>query len=234
MWYHIGMKKNIIAVAFATFSLAGCFTLSQTPYPDAVLTSVEAGRNLSVQLSGFEAAVTSYVPVYSYETVYAPDGHRRHRRHWHTMTVVRQTHIPQVEATAAYVGRAADALEKSGFMLNAANPKYRIDVAFSGPFVSNSEGAAMLVWPLVSLLTADYGTQTWTARMKIYDVATGKVVLYKDYTQKYESYVWGPIPIFSPGGSRNSDYGFMQCWCLSALTDLAMSDATAFLSAQAR
>jgi hypothetical protein len=70
--------------------------------------------------------------------------------------------------------------------------------------------------------------------MKIYDMSTGKVCLFKDYTQKYESYVWGPIPIFSPAGSGKSSYNFMQNWCLSALTDLAMADATAFLSARAK
>ena len=35
-------------------------------------------------------------------------------------------------------------------------------------------------------------------------------------------------------GSVKSSFNFMQNWCLSALTDLAMADATAFLSARAR
>ena len=130
--------------------------------------------------------------------------------------------------------RATDILEKCGFTLQSTSSQYRVDVAFSGPFVSNGENAASLAWTLFSCLTADYGVQTWSARMKVYDMSTGKVCLCKDYSQKYESYVWGPIPIYSPAGSVKSSFNFMQNWCLSALTDLAMADATAFLSARAR
>lgn len=228
------MNKNTIISAACAVLLTGCFTVSETPFPDVVQSSLGAGKDLSVQLSGFEASVTSYLPVYGYETIHMPVFRGRHRRCYHTATIARETYVPQVENTTIYIDRAVDVLEKCGFTLNNAAPKYRIDVSFSGPFVSNSESAAVLAWTLFSLFTADYGVQTWSARMKIYDVATGKVVLFKDYTQKYESYVWGPIPIFSPGGSEKSNHNFMQNWCLSALTELAMADATAFLHSHAK
>ena len=128
------------------------------------------------------------------------------------------------------VRRATDTLEKCGYILQTTTPKYRVEVKFSGPFVSDGEVAEAAAWSLFSILTADYGVQTWSARLKIHNLTTGKVELFKDYTQKYESLVWGPIPIFSPAGSDKSNYNMMQSWCLTALTDLAMADATAFLA----
>lgn len=231
LWYHTGMKTKYIALLLASVFCGGCFTISETPFPEVVHTSVGADRNLAVQLSGFEATVTTYVPVYGWETVHSSTPCRRHRHHTHTYTTVAtETYVPQVENTSAYIDRATDILKKCGFVLQSSKPRYRINVNFSGPFVSGSESASTLAWSLFSAFTADYGVQTWTARMKIYDLSTGKVCLFNDYTQKYESYVWGPIPIFSPAGSEKSNYGFMQDWCLAALTDRAMADATSFLA----
>jgi hypothetical protein len=54
-----------------------------------------------------------------------------------------------------------------------------------------------------------------------------------DYSERYSALVWGPIPLFSPASSDKTSASKMQGWCLSALTDRAMADATAFLAAQA-
>lgn len=234
MCYHIAMKTKVLAVVSVALAFAGCFTVSETPFPDAERTSLKEGQTLAVQLSGFEASVTTYVPIYGYETVHTSVPCRRHRSHGSAMTVMSETYVPHVYNTSAYIDRASDAFEKCGFVLKSPTaPQYRVDVSFSGPFVSDSEELSILAWSLFSLLTADYGVQTWTARMKIYDAA-GKVCLYKDYTQTYESCVWGPIPLLSPGGSDKSNDHYMQNWCLSALTDLAVADATAFLAAKAK
>lgn len=235
LWYHIIMKINLPAAVLATSLLTGCFTVSETRFPEVVQTSLAPDKNLSVQISGFEATVTTYIPVYGWETVYDSTPCRRHRRHIHSYTTVAtQSYIPKVENTATYINQATDILEKCGFVLQGSAPQYRIDVVFSGPYVSNGDSALSHAWTLLSLFTAEYGVQTWSARLKIYDNATGKVCLYNDYSQKYESLVWGPIPFFSPAGSDKSSYGYMQSWCLSALTDRVMADATAFLSAKAR
>ena len=220
--------KIILSLALASI-LSGCFTVSETEYPQVEQASLPGGRDLPVQLSGFEAAVTSYVPVYGYETVLTSGPRHRHHRHLYATTIATETYVPQVNNTTAFIDRATDILEKCGFTLQTTQPKYRVEVKFSGPFVSNSENAKSLAWTLFTVFTTDYGVQTWTARMKIYDIATGKVCLFKDYTQKYESYVWGPIPIFSPAGSDKTSYNMMQSWCLTALTDRAMADATRFL-----
>ncbi len=216
--------------AFAAAFLAGCFTVSETEYPLVNQTALAKERSLPVQLAGFEASITSYVPVYGYETVLAPGPGPRHRRHLYATTIATETYIPQVNNTTAFLDRATDTLEKCGFTLQTTRPQYRIEVKFSGPFVSGSENAASLAWTLFTAFTTDYGVQTWTARMKIYDNVTGKVCLFRDYTQKYEAYVWGPLPIFSPAGSDKCSYNVMQSWCLTALTDRAMADATAFLA----
>jgi hypothetical protein len=68
--------------------------------------------------------------------------------------------------------------------------------------------------------------------LKIYDVASDRLVHHKDFSQRYEAIVWGPIPIFSPAGSDTISYGSMQNWCLSALTDLSVAEAMTFLGAQ--
>jgi hypothetical protein len=233
MWYHIVMKIKALMIPFAASAFAGCITFSETQFPVAAPAPIDANRTLSVQLSGFEATVTTYVPIYGWETVHDSTPCRRHRHHTHTYeTIAVETYIPQVENTLAYIRRATDTFEKCGFTLQSATPQYRVDVAFSGPFVSNGESVESLAWALLSLLTADYGVQTWSARMKIYDLSTGKVCLYKEYSQKYESYIWGPIPIFSPAWSGKNSYNAMQSWCLTALTDRATADATQFLAVQ--
>lgn len=228
------MKTKFIFILLAVLSFTGCFTISETQFPEVVQTSLSPDKNLNVQLSGFEATVTTYIPIYGYETVYTSTPGCYRRRHGHLTTVATETYVPQVNNTKAYIDRATDALEKCGYTLQTTTPQYRVDVTFSGPFVSNSESAESLAWTLFSLLTADYGVQTWSARMKIYDISTGKVCLFKDYTQKYESYVWGPIPIFSPAASDKSNYNYMQSWCLTALTDRVMADATKFLATVAK
>jgi hypothetical protein len=225
------MKTLKTLTMAALLASAGCFTVTETEYPASTFTAAPANKNLHVQLSGFEAAITTYVPVYGYETVLTPGrgpGPRRHRLY--ATTIATETYVPQVNNSTVFLDRATDTLEKCGYILQTTTPKYRVEVKFSGPFVSDGEVAEAAAWSLFSILTADYGVQTWSARLKIHNLTTGKVELFKDYTQKYESLVWGPIPIFSPAGSDKSNYNMMQSWCLTALTDLAMADATAFLA----
>lgn len=228
------MRTKPLIIFFSVLLFAGCFTVSETPFPSVVQTSIGPEKNLEVLLSGFEATVTTYIPVHGYETVLMSSPCRRHRRHHYTSTVATVTYVPQIDKTTVFFDRATDTLEKCGFNLQAEKPRYKVDVDFSGPFISGSENAASLAWFLFTLLTTDYGVQTWNARMKIYDMSTGKVCLFKDYSQKYEAYVWGPIPLFSPAGASKTGYNAMQSWCLTALTDRAMADATAFLASVAR
>ena len=58
------MKKIICLVPLAL--LAGCFTLKQTEVPGVQLSHAPEGRDIRVAVSGFEATVTSYIPIYGY------------------------------------------------------------------------------------------------------------------------------------------------------------------------
>ena len=226
------MKKTIMTLSLLAF--AGCFTIFESEYP-AVEMATAGNADVKVQLSGFEAAVTTYEVLYGYETSYRYHyGYRRHYGYWGPSTVMTETYVPQTRATSAYIDRATEILELNGFNPKTDKPEYRIEVKFSGPFVSDGERAAEAAWTIFSLLTADYGVHTWTAKLKIYDVATGKLLMHYDYSERYSALVWGPIPLFSPAGSDKTSANSMQNWCLMALTDRAMADATAFLSAQAK
>ena len=228
------MKKTIMALSMLAF--AGCFTIFESEYP-AVERATAGNADVKVQLSGFEAAVTTYEVLYGYETSYRYHhyyGYRRNYGYWGPSTVMTETYVPQTRATSAYIDRATEILELNGFNPKTDKPEYRIEVKFGGPFVSDGDRAAEAAWTIFSLLTADYGVHTWTAKLKIYDVATGKLLMHYDYSERYSALVWGPIPLFSPAGSDKTSTNSMQNWCLTALTDRAMADATAFLSAKAK
>lgn len=226
------MKNIIVIIAGISLTLlSGCFVCSETAFPETRPAALAQGRNLAVQLSGFEAVVTTYVPIYEYGTVLSgrPMSCRR-RAVCYSATYVNQTYVPQSNATTVFAERAAEIFEKGGYVLQSANPQYRVEVKFDGPFVSDCDSAISAMWSIFSAFTAGYGTQTWSAKLKIYDMASGRLVYHKDYSQKYEAVVWGPVPLFSPAASSTISYGSMQSWCLSALTDMAVSDAMTFFN----
>lgn len=216
----------------ALASCAGCFTMYESEYPQVQMSSVDATAP-AVQIAGFEANVTSYVPVYGYETYYrhVPG---RHGGFWGPSTVATQTYVPQTSSTAAFRDRATEILETHGFNVKAEHPAYRIEVKFSGPFITDEDRGISALWTILSLLSADYGVQKWTAKLNIYDIASGRLLLHTDYVERFQAVVWGPIPLFSPSGSDKTAYNTIQCRCLSALTDRAMADATAFLASQVK
>ena len=230
------MKMTKIVPALLAVSLTGCFTLDETAYPETALTPLPEGKELSVQLKGFKAVVTEYVPVYGYDTVWV-DGYPRGRYGWvpgHYRTVTSSTYVPQVSESDVFAQRAKTLAESAGFTTMAPQPDYIVETAFGGPYVTDGERSAMALWMLLSGLSADYSVQTWTATLKIYDNKTGKLVFHHDYSQRYEVTVWGPLPILSPAGSSKNTFNAMQSWCLTALTDRVMSDAAAFLVPKAK
>ena len=222
------MRRILLSAALA--ACAGCFTVHETEYP--VMQMSSAGeREIGVSIAGFEANVTTYVPVYGYET-YHHYGYRR-GGYWGTSTVSTATYLPQTRATAAFLDRATEILETHGFNLRTEKPTYRVEVRFDGPFESDVDDAVSVAWTLLSAFTADYGVQTWMAKLKIYDMATGRLLMHRDYSERYQTVVWGPIPVLSPACSDRTSNNAMQSWCLTALTDRSMADATAFLASAA-
>ena len=83
---------------------------------------------------------------------------------------------------------------------------------------------------LCTLFFCDYSAASWTAKLRIRDNRTGRLAFHGDYVQRYETKVFGLIPLFGISSCDETSYSYMQGWCLSALTDRAVADSTAFLS----
>jgi len=228
------MKKIIMMAPL--LALAGCFTLKQTEIPGVQMSRAPEGRDIKVSVTGFAATVTSYIPVYSYQTVYVDHGPRYygHHRGWygggHYQTMTTETMVPQVQATDVYLRRAQQLMEDSGFLLRAPSPDFTVEVTFEGPFVRDDERAVEFAWMFLSVLSAEYSTQTWTAKLRIHDAKSGKVLLSQDYAQKYEDCVWSPLFFIGLAGCTENTPNFMQNWCLGVLTDRVTADATAFMA----
>ena len=231
--------SQIVLLVSGAVLLGGCFTVHHSPYPEVAMSSAPQGRDVRVQVSGFEALVTSYLPIYGQETVwrsghYYGRGGRRYHGGMTAETYTTTTYIPQTSQTTAFVEQAQHRLEDAGFIVGGTNATYRIDVHFSGPVTTGGERASEFFCLLLSAFTADYSAQSWSARLGIYDVASGRLLMHNDYTERCSAAVWGPIPLISPAAADETDSQVMQSWCLSALTDRVMADATAFLSAQTK
>ena len=222
--------------SMALLVLAGCWTVRETPPPQAVVAKVPEGKNLTVQIAGFDAMVTTYEAAYGYTTVsgFGPyyDCRGRYRGSAYGTTTYSTTeYIPHTESTPVYRDRATDALERAGCIVQAKDPRYRIEVRFDGPYNDSADYWKAAGWLICTILTADYWTQGWTAKLKIHDLSSGKLIHEKDLMVRDEAVVWGPIPFFSPACASRTSPRVMTGNCLTALTDLAVADALAFLSA---
>ena len=232
------MTRKLTWALPAALLCTGCFTLSQTEMPQTTLTRAPEGRDVKVGVTGFAATVTDYLPVWGYETVWVDHGPyagRRGGRMWgggHYATVASETLVPQVRATQQFLQRAQTELEDAGYLVRATDPSYTVDVAFGGPFVRDGERAAEFAWMLCSVLSAEYATETWTAKLRVHDTKTGRLLLSRDYAQKYQIAVWSPIFFIGLSGCTENTPGYIQSWCLTALTDRALADATAFLASR--
>ena len=228
--------KRLLGCATALL-LAGCFTLHQSEPVSVDMVHASPGRDIKLALSGFAATVTEYVPVYGSETVYVTGrhGHYGRRRGWwggHYVTSTSETLLPQVRQSEVFLERARSRFEENGFLLRASPADYTVDVTFAGPFVTSGERTAQAAWMLLSALSADYAVQTWTAKLRIYDNRTGRLVFHREASQKYQFVAWSPLFFLGLAGCTENTYNYMQSWCLTALTDRMVADAGAFLVQQ--
>ena len=222
-------RRVFVVLALA---LSGCWTIRETAHESVSVGSLASGREVRVQLAGFDAVVTSFVPTYGYTTI-VDDGpwygwHGRHRYGCGVTTVSTTEFVPHAEKTSFYLNRATDTLEKAGCILQTTSPQYRVEVRFEGPYDEPGDGWAAAGWMLCTILTTDYGAQNWAAKLKIHDLNTGRLVHERDFVERDEAVVWGPIPIFSPSFSNRTSEKTMQHLCLTALTDRTVSDALKF------
>lgn len=217
----------------AVFS--GCWTVRETEHPAIEVAKLPEGKDVKVQIAGFDATVTTYDTAYGYgsATTFGDSYYgRRGRYHGGIGTTTFQTteFIPRTEATSVYRNRATDAFERAGCIVQTNDPQYRVEVRFEGPFSGSGDGWATAGWMICTIFTADYGAADWSAKLKIHDMKTGKLIHERDFTERDEAVVWGPIPIFSPASSSRNSASTMKGICLAALTDRAVAEAVSFLS----
>lgn len=217
------------------FILAGCWTVREAQKPEIPNVRLPAGKELKVQVAGFDMTVTTYEAAYGYATVSGFGGpyydcRGRYRGGYGTATYTTTEYIPHTESTPVYRNRATDALERAGCIVQARDPKYRVEVRFDGPFSESGDAWATAGWLVCTIFTADFGAQNWTAKVKVHDLTTGKLLHEKDLSVRDEAVAWGPIPIFSPSCAARTSGSVLKDNCLTALTDLACADAVSFLA----
>lgn len=230
------MKVSVFGtiVALSAAGLTGCFTLDETEYPSVRMSPLAADvTNCTVTVRGFEATITESVLVTGYESFYVPGEFGRHHYHPGYYTTVRTTtEIPQSRQTDAFLVRAKNLLEESGFNIMANPADYIVEARFTGPSVESNEDAMRLLWWVGTAFTCDSYGQAWRAKLKIYDNRTGKLVFSHDYDQRHEATMFSPVPLFGIASYDKTDSGYIKCWCLTALTDRMVADASAFLAAK--
>lgn len=233
------LNSNIRTFAYSIVALclSGCWTVSETEHPTVVIGAVPSGKDVKVQVSGFDAVFTTYDMAYNYGTATSFGGWSGWRGRSRcggigTSTYSSTTYIPRREATAAFRDRATDALERAGCIVRTKDPQYGIEVRFEGPFSESGDGWAEAGWIVFTVFTADFDAQNWVAKLRIHDLKTGRLIHQKDISERDEAIVWGPIPIFSPACSSRTSPDTLKTNCLAALTDRAIAEAVSFLSAR--
>lgn len=227
-------RSRIVALALAATALAGCFTVYETEAPQVVLSKVAGDKKVAVE--GFLTTVVSYIPVYSTSTAFVsgPHYHGRHHRHYYSgptmATTQTETLIPQVSTTDAYLKRVQSRLEEAGCILRASPAQFIVSGEFAGPFDPPGADWRRAGIDIGTGFFALYDTASYTLSVKVYEQATGKPLFAQNYEQTYSATGFSPLWLIGMMAYDNITTSFQHSWCLSALTDRAMADVSAFLS----
>lgn len=226
------MKKSLLLAALPVV-MSGCWTFNESEYPQTAVTRPQGEQaKLAVAVNGFDAVITEYESIYGYSTVYMPGYYgRRHYHPGYYETVSTRTIVPQARTTDMFRKRAQELLEDAGFMLaTSVTPDRTVEVSFNGPLVESGDVWSQWGLRLCTIFFCDFEAASWTAKLRIRDNRTGKLLFKNEYVQRYQTNVFGLIPIFGIASCEETSAARIQSWCLAALTDRAMADATAFLA----
>jgi len=224
------MKAKSLLFSLVSLLLAGCWTLSETEYPSV---SVTPSNGIRVKLQNFRTGVYHYSPVEGHESMSGtePDeilvGQDRQT----------QTDVSwrlQFSASGRLVSRVVAELKRKGYVIDTKKPQYVIELKFSQPALPEYDVLRQVCYGLCTLFTAENMVLTRTAYLKVRDGETDKVLYSKDFDQTYDVTVWGPIPVASPACSEKVSYDGANSWALTALTDQAVADATAFIAGRGK
>ena len=132
--------------------------------------------------------------------------------------------------TDVFLQRAVSNLEKAGCILRATPATYTVVGSFAGPYADAMASLKSLGVLLGSVLSARFEMLAYSAEVKVYETASGKLVFSRTYTQDYYASGWSPVPIFGIMDFEKVESTYMKSWCLAALTDRITADVSAWLA----
>ena len=226
------MKTRILLVASAfAAAVSGCWTVSETAYPEVSTAQAPSGKSVAVKLANFRTGVYDYKFVEGHETMQGAaevaDVNKDFQQKYVDSSM---SWMLQSSASGALVSRAMVELTRQGYTVDPAKAKYQIELAFKGPMLPDYDVLRQCGYYLCTLFTAENTKVTWSALLQVRNADTDEELFSKDYTQEYEIMTWGPLPLLSPCFSLKTSVTHANSWALTALTDVAISDATAFIA----
>ena len=223
-------KTLLFASAFAVV-LSGCWTVSETEFPAVSTTAAPSGKSVIVKFANFRTGVYEYKAVEGHETMQgAADINDVKKEFQQNYVDSSMSWMLQNSASGSLVSRAMTELARQGYTVDPKKAKYQIEIAFKGPELPEHDVLRQCGYYLCTLFTAENTKVTWSAEMQVRNAATDELYLKKDYTQEYEIMTWGPLPLLSPCFSLKTSVTHANSWALTALTDIAIADATAFIA----
>lgn len=230
------MKINsLILAGSVSLLLSGCWTVSETEFRTVNVTPVPVGKTIKVKLANYRTGVYNYVPVEGHESMdpssgktSAEEAKRQQASH------VDQNAAWELQRTASgrLVSRSIAELERKGYTIDRDKPDYVISLRFIGPHYYEHDVLRQLGYMLCTLFTAEKIETTWQVHLAVFNADMTKVLYEKEFEQNYQATVWGPIPIASPACNEKITEHAADSWALTALTDTAIEDATAFIAGQ--
>lgn len=226
------MKTNTLILASALAAvLSGCWTVSETEFPAVSTTPAPAGKSVIVKFANFRTGLYNYKAVEGHETMQGTADLDTVKKEFQQAYVdSSMSWMLQSSASGALVSRAMTELTRQGYIVDPKRAKYQIEVAYKGPVLPEHDVLRQFGYYLCTLFTAENTKVTWTASLSVRDVKTDEELFAKDYTQEYEVMTWGPLPFFSPCFSLKTSVTHASSWALTALTDVAISEASDFIA----
>ena len=221
--------NNLLFVGSVSILLSGCWTVSETEYPDVEVARLPAGKTMSVSFSGFEAELQKYVPVEGHEEMKTNAKDRVDGPCVKDNSATNVFYVTRNTVSRKLIDRASVGMERKGFDIKTMNPDYVIEMKYEGPFDRDYDAFKWLGLSICTIFTADKNMETWTGHMRVFDRASKKMVFEKGYTNEYSVAVWGPIPIASPACHPKITCTACSSAALTAMTDEAIADASKFL-----
>ena len=229
------MKINtLFAAVSASFLFSGCWTVSETEYPDVEVARLPAGKATSVSFSGFEVELQKYVPVEGHEQMKTNKDDRVDGPCVKENNSTNQFYMTRNTVTRKLIDRASVGMERKGFDIKAHHPQYVVKMDFDGPVDRDYDTLKQIGLGVCTLLTAEKEAETWAGHLQIFDYSNKKQVFERYYTNDYSVTVWGPIPVASPACHEKITPSACNSWVLTAMTDEAIADASKFLGGQTK